>query len=286
MIAPTDDPRVAEFMDNLDRINGQADRAPGFVWRLQTEEGNATAIQTFTDPLRLVNMSVWESIAALREYVFRSEHVEFLRRRSEWFVPGSSLVALWHLHIGAPAELDDALRRAAFVDRHGPTPYAFGFAHPPAPLTFEPTELDDPATTAMVERLNTELASVATEPGELHHDLDTAEITGDAGAMIRARLDGEPIGCGAVRRIAPTVGEVKRMFVEPTARGNRIGAALLDQLELAASRLGMTELRLETGVDQPAARAMYEAAGYDPIPLWGEYLRSPATSRCYAKSLA
>lgn len=285
LVAPTDHPRVAEFVGSLDRINAAADRAPGFVWRLQTEEGNATSIQVFDDPLTLLNVSVWESVESLKQYVYRTEHVEFFRRRAEWFVPGESRTALWHVAVGARPELDDAVRRADFLSARGPSPYAFGFARPPAPLTFEATDLDDVETAAMVARLNAELASVATEPGELHHDLDTAEITGDAGRMLRARLDGEVVACGAVRRIAPATGEIKRMFVDPDVRGRRVGAAILDQLELAAARLGITELRLETGIHQPTAQAMYETAGYAPIPLWGAYVRSPATSRCYAKSL-
>ena len=83
MVAPTDDPRVAEFMDGLDRINAIADESPGFVWRLQADDGNATSIQIFPDPLTLVNMSVWESVDALKAYVYQSDHVEFFRRRAE-----------------------------------------------------------------------------------------------------------------------------------------------------------------------------------------------------------
>ena len=94
MLAATDDPLVAEFMDNLERINAIADTAPGFVWRLQTDSGNATEIQIFPNPLTLVNMSVWESADALKEYVYRSDHVEFFRRRAEWFQPDAKRVAL------------------------------------------------------------------------------------------------------------------------------------------------------------------------------------------------
>lgn len=285
MVAPTDDPAVAEFMDNLDRINAIADDAPGFVWRLQTDEGNATDIHVFPNPLELVNMSVWQTVDELKAYVYRSEHVEFFRRRAEWFEADAKRVALWHVAAGEIAELDDAVRRVEFLEQSGPSAYAFGFARPPAPLLFEETDLDDPDTMALVERLNEELAAVATEPGENHFSLTTAEVTGDAGRMVRARLDGRLVGCGAIRRIEPHVGELKRMFVDPEVRGQRVGAALLDQLELRATRLGLDQLKLETGPRQVAARALYERSGYARCPAWGEYLDSPATSMCYAKSL-
>ena len=285
MVAPTDDPSVAEFMQGLDRINALADSSPGFVWRLQTDEGNATDIHVFPNPLQLVNMSVWVTVDDLKEYVYRSEHVDFFRRRAEWFETDAKRVALWHVAPGETPELDDAVRRVEFQDRHGPSPYSFGFARPPAPLVFETTDLDDADTLDLVARLDHELAAVAIEPGENHFDLSTAEVTGDAGRMIRARYDGRLVGCGAVRRIEPTVGEVKRMFVDTSVRGLRIGAAILDQLELAATRLGLTQLKLETGPRQVAANGLYQRAGYERCEAWGEYLLTPATSRCYAKRL-
>jgi GNAT superfamily N-acetyltransferase len=285
MVAPTDDPAVADFMDNLDRINAIADEAPGFVWRLQTDSGNATEIQIFPDPLALVNMSVWESVDDLKSYVYRSEHVDFFRRRAAWFAADAKRVALWHLEPGSIPELDDAVRRVEFQERHGPTPYSFGFGRVPAPLTFETTDLDDPDTTDLVERLNHELAAVATEPNENHFSLATDEVTGERGVMLRARLEGRLVGCGAVRTIEPGVGEVKRMFVDPSVRGERLGAALLDQLELGARRLGLDTLKLETGPRQVEANRLYQRAGYERCSAWGEYLLSPATSMCYAKSL-
>ena len=84
--APVDDPMIADFVAGLDPINALADSAPGFVWRLQTEDGNATAIRPVTDDgLIAINLSVWESVEALAEFVYRSDHVWVLRRRREWF---------------------------------------------------------------------------------------------------------------------------------------------------------------------------------------------------------
>lgn len=286
MLAATDDPLVAEFMDNLERINAIADTAPGFVWRLQTDSGNATEIQIFPNPLTLVNMSVWESADALKEYVYRSDHVEFFRRRAEWFQPDAKRVALWHVPAGTIPELDEAVRRVEFLERNGATPYAFGFAKPPLPLVFEATTPDDGDTADLIERLNHELAVVATHPNENHFRLTSDEVTGDRGRMVRARYGEQLVGCGAVRTVGEGVGEIKRMFVDPAFRGSKFGAAILDQLELHARRLGLRELRLETSAKQPAAIRLYEGFGFTRSELWGEYLESPETSLCFHKPLA
>jgi hypothetical protein len=129
--APVDDPSIAEFVAGLDRINAFADRATGFVWRLQTEDGNATAVRPVEDDeLVAINMSVWESAEALADYVYRSEHVEFMRRRREWFERfGTSYLALWWIPAGTFPTVPDAMERIAHLDRHGPTRAAFTFKH-------------------------------------------------------------------------------------------------------------------------------------------------------------
>src|SRR3954454_23600523 len=85
--APLDSPLVAEFMDAVDPVNAIADASAGFVWRFQTDEGNATAVRPYEDATILVNMSVWDSVEALSEFVYRSAHTGYLRRRREWFAP-------------------------------------------------------------------------------------------------------------------------------------------------------------------------------------------------------
>lgn len=126
--ASLDDPLMQGFVDRLEPINAIADQAPGFVWRLQGEAGNATAIRTFGDDRLLINMSVWTSIEALREYVYGSGHTEPLRRRQEWFEPmeGPTSVLWWVPagHIPTAAEAREALDR---LRRHGPTVGAFTF---------------------------------------------------------------------------------------------------------------------------------------------------------------
>ncbi|RLT40531.1 MAG: DUF3291 domain-containing protein [Chloroflexi bacterium] len=129
-----DDPRMADFVDGLARINALADATPGFVWRLQSESGNATDIQAFDDPYLLVNMSVWESSDALRAYVYRSKHADFLRRRKEWFVAMETpMQVLWWVAAGHMPTVSQAKERLEHLTIHGPTPQAFTFraAFPP-----------------------------------------------------------------------------------------------------------------------------------------------------------
>src|SRR5271169_3409705 len=85
LLAPTDDPKIASFVAQLDRINALAEASPGFVWRLKSDSGNATDIDYNGDPLVIVNMSVWESVEALRDYVYASHHIQVFRDRARWF---------------------------------------------------------------------------------------------------------------------------------------------------------------------------------------------------------
>jgi len=136
LVAPTDAPTVAEFMEALAPINALAEGSRGFVWRLRDEEGEgATGIQTTDDPLFIVNMSVWESVETLREYVYKTMHVEYLRRRREWFQPHVELhLACWWLPAGSVPTVEEGLRRVALIREHGPGPDAFTLAKPfPAP---------------------------------------------------------------------------------------------------------------------------------------------------------
>jgi Domain of unknown function (DUF3291) len=125
-VGPIDDPLLADFVANLDPINALGDASPGFVWRLQDEFGAATTIRAFDDPLMIVNLTVWESIETLREFAYRSGHVEFLRRRREWFVPlgGPSLV-LWWVPAGHRPTIEEARERLERLTADGPTRDAF-----------------------------------------------------------------------------------------------------------------------------------------------------------------
>ena len=124
--APLDDPVMVGFMARLDDLNALADKSPGFVWRLQTAEGNATYFRPFADERILLNMSVWETIDSLRSYVYRTAHAELLRQREEWFERfAGAYAALWWIPISHVPSIEEAKQRLAYLDAHGPTPYAF-----------------------------------------------------------------------------------------------------------------------------------------------------------------
>lgn len=123
-----DDPRLAGFMEALDPINALADDSPGFVWRLQSDSGNATDIQTTDDPRFLVNMSVWESVEALFDFVYRTAHTKVMARRREWAErPVEAHQVLWWVPAGHVPTVEEGLARLARLRREGPSAAAFTF---------------------------------------------------------------------------------------------------------------------------------------------------------------
>lgn len=129
--APLTDSIMQGFVDQLDYINSVADRAPGFVWRLQTESGDSTGIQAFDDPLVIVNMSVWISIEALYAYVFESDHLGPVRDRRSWFQPlDRPHSVLWWIAAGTIPSVEEGRQRLELLADAGPTPRAFTFARP------------------------------------------------------------------------------------------------------------------------------------------------------------
>ncbi len=135
LIAPIDDPKIAEFVAQLAPINAVADAAPGFVWRLQSASGNATDIVYSDDPFIIVNMSVWESVEALRNYVYSSEHIQVFRDRAKWFEKMEKPhYCLWWIPAGHIPAVSEGRERLEHYQQHGPTPHAFWFSrHFPAP---------------------------------------------------------------------------------------------------------------------------------------------------------
>lgn len=146
LAAPLDDPRLADFVACLPAINGLADRAPGFVWRLVGEDGDdATSVRPFGDDV-IINLTVWESIESLRDYTYRSAHLEPMRRRREYFVPyGSAYLVMWWVPAGHLPSVPEAAERLAHLDAHGPSGHAFTFRQPmPAPVEEENGEARAP----------------------------------------------------------------------------------------------------------------------------------------------
>jgi hypothetical protein len=130
---PTDDPRMADFMNNLDLVNALAERSQGFVWRLKDDSGNATNFRPFPDPQMAVNLSVWESTEALERFVYQTVHKRFYGRREEWFdkFEGPHAV-MWWIAAGHLPTLDEAKERLEYLTANGPSERAFGWESVPA----------------------------------------------------------------------------------------------------------------------------------------------------------
>lgn len=154
----------------------------------------------------------------------------------------------------------------------------------PTGIAVERADIRSPEAGALIEALNAELSSRYPEDGATHFRLDAEEVAPGRGAFLIAARAGKPVGCGAVRRIEAGTAEIKRMYVSPEARGQRIGRAVLSALEREARALGCARLVLETGIRQQEAIALYERAGFVRIPAFGEYVHSPL-SVCMVKDL-
>ncbi|HMB60880.1 MAG TPA: DUF3291 domain-containing protein [Xanthomonadales bacterium] len=130
MNEPLESPGMKEFVDNLERINQLAESSPGFVWRLQTDEGDATALRPFGEDY-LVNISVWEDVESLRQYVYRSAHVDVMKRRKEWFQKAQdAYTVLWWIEAGHRPNAYEAKKKLQLLRERGATSKAFTFKQP------------------------------------------------------------------------------------------------------------------------------------------------------------
>ena len=128
---PIDDPGMSDFVAQLDEINALAERSPGFVWRLQSDTGNATDIRVDDDPKLLVNMSVWESAAALKQFVYRSAHQRVVADRRRWFERAETAYqVLWWIPAGHRPTVEEGMARLEQLRTLGPGPEAFDFKTP------------------------------------------------------------------------------------------------------------------------------------------------------------
>jgi ribosomal protein S18 acetylase RimI-like enzyme len=218
---PLDDPRSADFVNALPIVNAAGEQSPGYVWRLQSDSGDATDIKVFDDPRVIVNLTVWESLDALKAFAYRGIHRDFFRRRAEWFVAGSTRTALWWTPAGSLPTTDDAKRRLEFIDVFGASPYAFGMGQNQPSLVIERAGPDD--------------------------------------ARVDAQLDDVAAGFGEYRLLDGTTAEVARIHVAQSARGQRVGAAIVAELEALARANGLSRLLLETG---PKMVSLYENFGF------------------------
>jgi hypothetical protein len=151
LLYPLDDPRMADFVDNLAAINALAEASEGFVWRLKDETGNATSIAAYDDPAIIVNISVWTAPEALYAFAYQTAHRRFVQRRKEWFeLFDGPYLALWWIAEGTIPTVTEGRQRLDHLGRVGPTAYAFTFKKAfPAAVVDPVVTLDDapPAAT-------------------------------------------------------------------------------------------------------------------------------------------
>ncbi|MGF1476704.1 MAG: DUF3291 domain-containing protein [Geminicoccaceae bacterium] len=140
-----DDPRMMGFMNRLDDINALAERSSGFVWRLQSEAGNATDIKVDENPRFIVNMSVWRDVESLFAFAYKSEHRSVMILRRHWFErPVGAYQVLWWIEAGTLPSVNEGLRRLAQLRDGGPSDLAFTFrqSFPPPSTAGDPTDLE------------------------------------------------------------------------------------------------------------------------------------------------
>lgn len=139
LLAPLESETLAGFVAALEPINALADGHAGFLWRLQTDAGDATSIRPTEDDLFLINMSVWSSLETLRAFVYTTAHVQVLRQRRAWFEQlATSHMVLWWVPAGHIPTVDEALARLERLRREGPGPAAFTFRAPFEPQASDP----------------------------------------------------------------------------------------------------------------------------------------------------
>ena len=131
LIADKDDPRVKDFMDGLDLVNGLAKRMPGFVWMMESSAAPKPGQEESMiegDPRFLPNISVWEDVQSLEKFVWGTIHKKFYERRAEWFELLDQMhFVMWWVPVGYEPSLDEALAKLKHLDTHGDSEEAFGW---------------------------------------------------------------------------------------------------------------------------------------------------------------
>ncbi|HYL38359.1 MAG TPA: DUF3291 domain-containing protein [Bryobacteraceae bacterium] len=255
MLAPLDSPVMAGFVSQLQPVNALADRSPGFVWRLQTEGGDATSVQAFEGARILVNMSVWESVEALQSFVYRSGHLNPLRDRAQWFEkPSQPHLALWWIPAGHIPSVQEARERLEFRRTRGDSPMAFSFAklhpHPDAPA-------GHPAPLA----LNLDQRQFVSTANTANGDCGTATRFHyrQQGARVWAMYAGGRVRFGSLVAIGDAQGRLDMRYQHADAAGRfRAGRCTAQPEMLPDGRLRLHEEWQWTNGDRSQGRSMVE----------------------------
>ena len=145
---PLDDPRMKEFVDNVARVNGLAEKIEGFIWRLQDDSGNAMGLTVYDDPRILPNLTVWANAEALERFVWKTAHNRFYGRRDEWFEPIETPLVMWGVAPGAQPTLGEGVARRDHLIKHGPSDHAFGWQHLPQTQHWKTARCGSPSEVA------------------------------------------------------------------------------------------------------------------------------------------
>jgi hypothetical protein len=207
MRAPLDSHEMADFMAGLDPINALADASPGFVWRLQTDEGNATSLRPFSDDDELiVNMSVWSSLSSLTDFVRGTEHRDFVRRRRDWFAPmQDEHLVLWWIPEGRRPTVDEATAKLERLRAEGPSPEAFTFRSPFPPPTDDGLDLrvSDAERQAVADLLRQQTTAGRLTLDEFEQRLDEA-FGAQTGRQLQAALRELPVEPPKLAHLGPS----------------------------------------------------------------------------------
>jgi len=129
---PLDDPRMAEFVDNVARVNALVEQIDGFVWRLKDESGHAMNMRVYDDPTILPNLTLWQNAESLERFVRQTLHGRFYRRREEWFEPIDTPLVMWWVPAGTRPTMADGVKRRDHLIAHGASEFAFGWESIPS----------------------------------------------------------------------------------------------------------------------------------------------------------
>ena len=255
MLAPIDSPVMAGFVSQLPVINELADCSSGFVWRLQTAEGDATAVRIYDDPLIIVNMSVWESIDSLRNFAYKSAHAGPLRDRLQWFErPKEAHLCMWWIPAGHIPTVEEGRDRLAFRRAHGDTPVAFSFAKPhPAP--------DEPAGDSVAPQISFDNRQFISTANTSNGDCDAATRFRyrQDGARIWATYEGGHVQFGTIVAIADLQGRLDMRYQHVDASGDlRTGSCTSTPEVLADGRVRLHEEWRWTNGDLSSGRSIVE----------------------------
>ena len=250
-VAPLDDPRLADFVAQIEQVNAAAEESPGFVWRYQDDDETPS----LADPRLLFNMSLWESPEALKSYVWGELHAPVMQRRAEWFerVEGPSL-ALWRLPAGEIPRPAEAMARLAFLERHGSSDAAFSFRDVPPPPEAPQSEGVEGAISYDGRRF----ASVTNTPnGDV--GAETIFEYRQTGGRVRARYSGPGIAFGSLVAASDPAGALDMRYRHFTPEGElRAGTCRSTPERLPDGRLRLHEEWQWTTGDRSGGRSVLE----------------------------